>query len=277
MLQKELKWFFPESLDEAEELLKLPGVILHAGGTRILKTQPKNIKGLIDISSLKLNFIHKKNKTLSIGAGASFSDIVAFSRKHNVLALLGKSLANSASAPLRNRITVGGSLKDFPLWTSLYAPLIALNTQIEICVNNNLFILPVEEYFESDVHKVKHIITRIIIKEDKNIISGVKRFSLIRFEYPLFNIAAAFVMKKKIVSEARFVITGVKTRFKRFKNAENVFVGNELNNDLIDKAVKLFNPKFADDYKYSSEYKGTVAKVYFKDILTSLIGGSNEN
>lgn len=273
MLPKDLTWYFPESVEETEKLLKQPGLFLHAGGTRILKTQPKAIKGLIDISGLGLNYIHLQNGVFSIGAATTFGEVVHFARRHNKLHLLEKSLSVSAATPLRNRITIGGSLKDFPLWSSLYAPLIALNAKIEISVNSNLFILPVEEYTASDIHKGKHLITRVLIEDKHNIKADVKRFALIRFEYPLFNIAVVFEMNKKIVEEARFVITGVKTRFKRFKSAESVFIEKELHPELIEKAVKHFTPKFVADYKYSEEYKETVAKVYFKDLLEGICGG----
>lgn len=273
MLPKDLKWYFPESLEETEELLKLPGVILHAGGTRILKTQPKTISGLIDISGLELDYIHLQDGVFSIGAATTFNEIVTFSRRHKKLVLLAKSLSSAASTPLRNRITIGGSLKDFPLWSSLYAPLIALDAKIEISLNDNLYIMKVEEYISSEIHKGKHLITRILIEDNRYVRGGVKKFTLIRFEYPLFNIAVTFLINKKIVEEAHIVITGVKSRFKRFKSAESVFIGKELSLDLIEKSAKHFNPKFVSDYKYSEEYKENVARVYFKDILNDLCGG----
>lgn len=273
MLPKDLKWYFPDSIEEAEKLLKQPGVFLHAGGTRILKTQPKTIEGLIDISGLGLNYIHLQNGIFSIGAATTFAEVIQFARRHNKLHILEKSLSAAAATPLRNRITIGGSLKDFPLWSSLYAPLIALDAKIEISVNSNLFIMSVEEYTASEIHKGKHLITRILIEDKHNIKADVKRFSLLRFEYPLFNIAVVFEMDKITVREARFVITGVKSRFKRFKAAENIFIEKELHPELIEKAVKHFTPKFVSDYKYSDVYKESVSKVYFTDLLEGICGG----
>ena len=82
MLPKELKWYFPESIEEAGKLIKQPGVFLHAGGTRILKTQPKAIEGLVDISGLGLNYIHLQNGIFSIGSATTFGEIVHYGHRH---------------------------------------------------------------------------------------------------------------------------------------------------------------------------------------------------
>jgi len=274
MLPANIKWYFPESLAEMEAYLKQSGVILHAGGTRILKTQTKNIKGLIDIGGLGLNYIKREGKIFSIGAGTTFGEVVEYSRKHKKFAILGKALSEAAATPLRNRITIGGSLKDFPIWSSLYAPLVALNAKIEIYANSNLFIFPIEDYIVSPIQKRKYLITQILIEEKKNILWDVKRFSFLHFEYPLFTIAVVFTINKKVIEDTRIVITGVKQRLKRFEEAENVFTGSALNIELVDKAIKLIRPEFISDYKYSDKYKANVSTVYIKDILEKLCGGA---
>ena len=271
MLPNEIQWYYPVNIREALKLINQQGVILHAGGTRILKTQTKSIKGLVDVGGLGLNYIHEKGKSYQIGSAVTFGDIVTYSRNKNCLHMLSASLSHAASTPLRNRITIGGSIKDFPLWSNLYAPLIALDAKINIFGKNNT-IVTVEDYVSKGIIKSKHIIKEIIVPSDKELKWGVKRFTLIRFEYPLFNIAISFKMKKDIVDDARLVITGVQGRFKRFKRAENVLIGKKLSDEIIEKAEKLISPKFIADYKYSAEYKNAVAKVYFNDLLMEIIG-----
>ncbi len=271
MLPTEIEWYFPTNLEEVLKLIKRQGVILHAGGTRILKTQTRSIKGLVDIGGLGLGYIKKSKNEFHIGAAVTYSEIIKYSRETQSLKMLAASLSNAASTPLRNRITIGGSLKDFPLWTNLYAPLIALNANIEIAGKKNN-IVPIEEYVVEGIIKTKHIIKEIIVPYEKNLLWHVKRFTLIRFEYPVFNIAVLFKMKKDIIEDARLVITGVQGRFKRFKKAENVFTGNKLLPGIIQEAEKFISPKFIPDYKYSAAYKEKVARVYFKDILDEISG-----
>ena len=271
MLPNEIQWYFPSNIKEALKLIKQPGVILHAGGTRILKTQTKSVKGLVDIGGLDLNYIHEKGKSFHIGSAVSFGEIVKFSRETDNLKMLGTALSSAASTPLRNRITIGGSLKDFPLWSNLYAPLIALNAKINIADNKKITI-PIEDYVAKGIIKTKHIIKEIIVPSDKDLKCGVKRFTLIRFEYPLFNIAVSFKIKNEIIDDARLVITGVQGRYKRFKRAENILTGLKLNEESIEKSGKFITPKFIADYKYSAGYKEKVAKIYFKDLLTEIAG-----
>ena len=271
MLPNEIQWYFPGNIKEALKLINRQGVILHAGGTRILKTQTKSIKGLVDIGELELDYIQDKGKEFHIGSAVTFGDIVKYSRGKDKLKMLASSLSAAASTPLRNRITIGGSLKDFPLWSSLYAPLIALDAKVNIA-GRKKSIIPVEDYVTEGIIKTKHIIKEIIIPSDENIKWGVKRFSLIRFEYPLFNIAVSFKMKEDVVEDAKIVITGVHGRFKRFKRAESIFVGKKLSEELILKAEKFITPKFISDYKYTANYKETVARVYFKDLLNEIAG-----
>ena len=271
MLSNEIQWYFPSNIKEALKLIKQPGVILHAGGTRILKTQTKSVKGLVDISGLDLNYIHEKGKSFHIGSAVTFGEVVKYSRETDKLKMLGTALSNAASTPLRNRITIGGSLKDFPLWSNLFAPLIALDAKVNIA-GSRQNIIPIEDYVASGTIKTKHIIKEIIVPSDKNLIWGVKRFTLIRFEYPLFNIAVSFKTKKEIIENARLVITGVQGRYKRFKRAENILTGQKLDEESIEKSEKFITPKFIADYKYSAGYKENIAKIYFKDLLMEIAG-----
>ncbi|MFA6978409.1 MAG: FAD binding domain-containing protein [Ignavibacteriaceae bacterium] len=271
MLHQNLEWFFPHKVEEAVKLIEQQGVILHGGGTRILKTSPKSIKGLVDVGKLNLNYIHHIDNHFSIGSASTYADVIRYSKKTGKLSMLARALSEAASTPLRNRITIGGSLKDFPIWSSLYAPLLALNAQIEIEDKHDK-IISLEEYLETGIIKTKHLIKRIIVDDIPNIIDGVKRFALIRFEYPLFTLAVVIQAKQKTVSEARIFITGVKGRHKHCKRAEHFLIGKDLNDENIQHAEKHFAPKFVSDYKYSAEYKEHTAKVFFTDLLHELKG-----
>lgn len=271
MFNENLKWYFPASIQKAVRLIEQPGVILHGGGTRILKTQSHSIIGLVDIGNLKLDYIKRKNNSFHIGSAVTFGEVVNFSKENNCLSMLGKALSEAASTPLRNRITIGGSIKDFPLWSNLFAPLIALDAKVEIN-NGSSKIIPIEDYITGGIIKTKHLVKEIIIPEDKNIVWYVKRFTLLKFEYPIFNIAIKFKINGSVVHNARLVITGVKNRYKRFIRAEKIFEGNTLSEKLIKQAAKFIEPKFVSDYKYSAAYKEKAAKIIFEDLLMEMAG-----
>ena len=265
MLSHDLQWYYPEKISEALKLIKKEGVILHAGGTRILKTPARNLKGFVDISGLGLNYIKKKGKNILIGSGATFADVIQYCKETGSLTGLCTALSESGSTPLRNRITVGGSIKDFPLWSSIYAPLIALNAKVEIAGDTVLH--TVEDYVKKEIIKSKHIVKQVIIPDDKEVICKAKRFALIRFEYPLFNIAVSYKIKKSVVNDSVIVISGTMGRFHRFKASEKAIDGKPLTEETIAKCLEHFTPKFHSDYKYSEAYREKVAKVFLGDML----------
>ena len=270
MLPNSIQWYFPTKVKEAAKLIQKNGVILHGGGTKILEPQPRSsIKGLVDISALGLNYIKVTGNTVHIGSGATFADVVTWSRDRKRLAMLSASLSHAASTPLRNRITIGGSIKDFPMWSNLYAPLLALDAKIDI-IGERSGIFSLEEYATSPLIKSKHLVREIHVVEKHNIRSGVKIFHVVRFEYPIFTIAAACTMDKNIVRDARIFVTGVKKKLVRLVTAEKVFRGHSISDELINSAADQVFLTFVPDYKFGAAYKEKVAKVYFKDLLQEI-------
>jgi CO/xanthine dehydrogenase FAD-binding subunit len=270
MLSNTIQWYFPTKIREAAKLIQKDGIILHGGGTKILEPQPRSsIKGLVDISALGLSYIKVTGNTVHIGSGATFADVVTWSRDKKRMAVLSTSLSHAASTPLRNRITIGGSLKDFPMWSNLYAPLLALDAKIDI-IGERSGIFSLEEYATSALIKSKHLVREIRVVERHNIRSGVKIFHVVRFEYPIFTIAAACTMDKNIVRDARIFVTGVKKKLTRLVAAERVLRRNAISDELIDSTVDQVSLTFVPDYKFSAAYKEKVAKVYFKDLLQEI-------
>jgi len=125
----------------------------------------------------------------------------------------------------------------------------------------------VEDYVKKNIIKTKHIIKHVIIPDDKEVICKVRRFALIRFEYPLFNIAISYKVKNKIVNDSVIVISGTTQRFHRFKLSEKAIDGKPLTEETIEKCLEHFSPKFHSDFKYSEEYREKVSKVYLNDLL----------
>ena len=270
MLPASIQWYYPTRVKEAVALIRKKGIILHGGGTKILEPQPRgSIKGLVDIGGLRLDYIRMTGETVHIGAGATFDEVTRFSRAKKKISMCGESLAHAASTPLRNRITIGGSLCDFPLWSNLYAPLLALDAHIEI-VGERPGVYPLEKYASTSLIKSKHLIKEVRVTQKKSLLCGSRAFHVIRFEYPIFNIAAAFAMKGRVVVDARLFITGVKKKFTRLVAAEKVFRGNPLTPETIDDASSLVDVTFVPDYRFSAAYKARVARIYFNDLLNDI-------
>jgi CO/xanthine dehydrogenase FAD-binding subunit len=267
MLASDILWFFPATVKEAVKLIKKNGIILHAGGTKILESQPRSsIKGLVDVAGLHLNYIRPVGNTIHIGSGATFAEVAKYSLKKKKIAMLGSLLSHAASTPLRNRITIGGSIKDFPMWSNLYAPLLALDAKVAI-VGERSGVYRLEEYAGSSLIKSKHLVVEVRVTEKKGVVCKAATFHVLRFEYPLFSLAAAFTMKGIVVRDARIFITGVKKKFARLESVENFLVGKPMTEEAIDGASQRASLTFVPDFKFSAEYKERTAKVYLNDLL----------
>lgn len=270
MLPSTIQWYFPRRLNDAVKLIQKDGVILHGGGTKILEPQPRSsVKGLVDIGDLGLDYIRASGRSVRIGAAATFADVVRFAREKKRLNILGTSLSHAASTPLRNRITIGGSVKDFPMWSNLYAPLLALDARVVIA-GMQLRICPIEEYAGSDLIHSRHLVKEIRVPERSDVVYGIKTFHVVRFEYPIFTIAAAVAMRKGVVREARIFITGVRRKFARLTSTEEVLHGNAITGRLIEEAAGKSSFSFVPDFRFSAEYKQRVARVYLKDLLREI-------
>jgi CO/xanthine dehydrogenase FAD-binding subunit len=108
---KKITWYFPSTLEEVPELLKKEGLFIHGGGTALLRSNLARVEGLIDLKALTLNYCREREGVIEIGAGCTYSQITEVLQKIDSHNILIRALSSAASSPLRNRITLGGSMK----------------------------------------------------------------------------------------------------------------------------------------------------------------------
>ena len=76
-----LKWYYPQSLEEIPDLIAKPGVAPHGGGTSLLRGNLSRINGLIDLSALPLRFVEHGEGEIRIGASASYAEVAGLIRQ----------------------------------------------------------------------------------------------------------------------------------------------------------------------------------------------------
>jgi CO/xanthine dehydrogenase FAD-binding subunit len=128
----DVQWYFPRELSEVPALLAREGVIPHGGGTGILRGGMSQVRGLVDLGRLGLDRIHRNGDAVTVGAAASFAAVAEAAGGWDPAHVLARSLGSAATTPLRNRITVGGSIALFPYWSDLMGPLVALEAQLHL-------------------------------------------------------------------------------------------------------------------------------------------------
>lgn len=271
MLRKDVKWYYPETFEDALAYLKQPNVILHAGGTGILRTKSTAIEGFVDLSKLKLDFINETESEIEIGAMVTFNKVIEhFNKGEGKTGLLKKSLELAASHPLRNRITIGGSIVDFQPWSDLMAPLFAIDANAVIFGNDGLVEIKVIELVKRMNELKPFIIKSIKFKNEKDYYFFVNRLVRVNFDYAAFNISALLKIDNKIVKSSKIFITGIVGRFRELTDLESYLQDKVLDDNLINEIDNHLYVEFTRDYRFSAAYKDKALKIFIKDGLNEI-------
>lgn len=264
-----LKWYFPEKLDEAAGLLAKDGVIPHAGGTALVRRGVENVKGFVDLRRLGLDYFDTADGSVEIGAMQTFADVSENMKKVDAGSILPQALMSLPPA-LRNRITIGGSVAFFPPWSNIMGPLIALDSHV-VLVGKNHGVYGIAEYAANNSLKSGSLIKGVRFKAD-NWKGLYFRAARTRFDYSGFNIS--FLMREKggVIDDARFVVVGCKDKFTRLKGLENNLKGKKTGDVDIPKAVKDADLEFQPKKLGSPEYLRHMAMVEIERGLEGLIG-----
>jgi CO/xanthine dehydrogenase FAD-binding subunit len=276
MLKEDIIWYRPDSYEKALSIhMNEQDTVPCAGSTALLRIKSKKIKGFIDLSKCELSYIEKRKNneanraSICIGSMATFNEVIEFLQKDNPASgtfeyMLMKALIEAASYPLRNLITIGGSLYDFPLWSDLYAPLFCANVKIDC--HNKVFDLA--EYVKIR-RSIPHIIEKITIDYDKNKKYGSERFSQTTFDYAALRVAiAARYTNDSSLDSFICAITGTKNLYYLDEKFNNSFVGKNLQDEKeFDDILNNSYFGFGNDFRFSQQYKEKMARVLIKDII----------
>jgi len=255
-----LKWYFPKTLKEAY-LLKCENekAVYHSGGTAIRRAGfPGNCDCVIDTSKLPFGFFKLDDK-VTIGAGFSFSETITSLKETNCCPLLKEALSLAATTPLRNRITIGGSIGAMHVWSDLLGPLLVLDADITF-YQNELKTVKLETFLNDRNLRENSIIKEISFStvEDKHF---YYRETRTKVDYPAFTISILKSGDTVLIS-----LTGSKNRFERLKELENyINKGKDFQNCL-----DTLDLSFSNKPHGSADYLKEVAKVEIERGLRSV-------
>lgn len=250
---RELKWYYPRKLEEVVELLREPGVVPHGGGTGILRTGTAKLKGLIDLRGLPLHDFRASKESVEIGAARTFAEVVEDMGRLDPGSVLVQALSQAASTPLRNRITVGGSVALAPIWSDLLGPLVALGAEVSLIGAHEGY-YPVADFVRDRVLHKGTLITGVRFGADRWR-AHYFRAARTTFDYASFNLT---VLLKKgaggLIEDCRLVVVGNKRQFKRLEEQEKDLIGykvGEVDFAALATRVKVdFTPKALGSPEY---------------------------
>jgi len=272
---EEIQWYYPESLDQLPELLAGEGVVPHGGGTGILRTGLKQIKGFVDTSRLGLKFLEKRKDAIVLGAGLSYSEAAEALAKENGQHILCRSLDRAATQPLRNRITLGGSIAMFPYWSDLVGPLLALEAELHLAGSKEGS-WPVSDY-AADRELRRGTLISSIRFQDIPWRSAYIRYTRTPTDRPAFSLSMLSRGTEKRLEEIRLVVVGCSGRYRRLTEIEQRLAGKSTTADPEELAATAAQAVAGLDLEiparmgFSGEYLSHCARVELGRLVESIL------
>ena len=236
-----IEWQFPDTPETAADLMK-KGYAPHSGGTWLMKQKPG--KGWVDLSRIEsLYRFTEVDGVIEAGAMLTFSSLAEKLSAEHVLA---RALSAAASNTLRNRITLGGSLAAFPVWSDLAAPLVLLGAEV-LLHGAGAGSVAAADYLSDTSLRKSTLVTGIRFPSEAGS-SGYFRHTRTTFDYPAFTIAA-----RRTPGGVRAVVSGTKERI-----------------SIFDPATEHDEPRIPGRFDSSEEYLSHCAAVELGRLVREL-------
>lgn len=232
------------------------------------------IRGMVDLSRTGLSGLRREGDTFFLGATTTFSEAARALRACGAAPALSHALGVAAATPLRNRITVGGSIASFPLWSDLMGPLLALGSSVHLR-GRVARTVPLEDYVSTpDLHRGT-LVTGCSFS-DRSWRFWYHREVRVRFDYPAFTLTFLALVEEECVKELRAVLVGCRNRFLRMTEIEETFRGFPLGTELPGGLGRRFEAGFSERPHGSATYLREIAGVWVERGLNSLLGNGKD-
>jgi carbon-monoxide dehydrogenase medium subunit len=280
---KNFDYLEPTSVAEACALLKQHGgdAKVFAGGahvTILLKQglyQPKvlvNIKKIPELKGIKF----EAAEGLIIGALVTHRELETSALVMEKLPVLCEAEREVANIRVRNMGTVGGNLASGEPLTDLAQIFIAVDGQLKITGPSGQRTIPVEELF-LDFYTTSlaedELITQVILPPlpPRSGIEYIRFSSSSVVDKPSAGIAVRLTLDEETVRVAHIVLGCVGPTPMRARNAEALFTGRKLTDELIADAGAMASQECSpmSDLRGSEQYKRAIVRTLVKRAVTA--------
>ncbi|MEE0932829.1 xanthine dehydrogenase subunit XdhB [Clostridium sp. D43t1_170807_H7] len=272
----------PKSLDEALKVLDSNTKLkIISGGTDVLiklhhgkisDVELLSIKNLDTLRDIKI----LEDKTISIGANSTFSDIFRSEVINNNIPILSEAAVLMGGPQIRNMATIGGNVCNGAVSADSAPALFSLNAELKLKSLNNERIVKITEFYDGP-GKVKiernEILTEILIKEEdyKN-----KKGKYIKFanrkalDISMLGVALLYEIEDNTFKDLRVSLGIAAPTPIRCRTAENFAIGKGVTNEVINKVAELAkidsNPR--NSWRGSRDYRLHLISTLIKRILS---------
>lgn len=264
-------WHRPCTLDEALSLMEKGKVVPHAGGTGLMTASNSAYTGLIDLSRLPLKELTEQEGFYRIGACVTLSDLAAWSTLNGPAAMAAKAAGKAASAPLRNRITVGGSVARPRPWSDLPVALLALDAEIEVA-GTAAGLHGAASFFAASPLDGRSLVTAVRIPSSRGAglveTAAFSKVAQTEFDYGLVDAAVRLALDEDgTVKEARVAVGCAVPRARRIEACEEVLQGSRAGPELFRAAAGAARLEMINDRRASAGYRKRLLEVQIRRCL----------
>ena len=272
------RFYQPTNLREALLLLRKVGKHgrIVAGATDIVTQADRSTRFLVDITRVGLNYVRGNHRECVIGATATMAEL-EHSPVIRALAggILAKAAATCGSIQNRNMATVGGNLANASPAADTAAVLLALDAKVVVASSRRKRKIALAEFYSGPHQNALNgeLLTEIVIPA---LPSGgrmgwsFQKLGRTETDISLVNVAAGLQADARgRIKWARLALGAVGPTPLRARNAEELLLGNALNEDLLTRVgeavIKEVSP--ISDSRASAEYRREMSAVLARRAL----------
>lgn len=260
----------PQSTSKVIELMSRYGkdARIIAGGTDLLVNRPKDIKVLIDIKGLKLNYIKESNIGISIGATTPLNTLyyapLFQTQPHKVVSDAAWELGHYN---MRHLATVGGNICNAAPSADSAIALMALETQAVVVGQKGERKMPLWRFFKF-VGEItlgsEEILKELLIPlQPKNTAASFQKIGRTKVDIALVNAACRLTLNRGLVEDTRIILGAVAPIPLRIIKAEKLLNGKEIQPELVEEVAETASEvsKPIDDVRSSASYRKKMSRV----------------
>lgn len=275
----------PRNLRDAFNAIeKTKGLIKFiAGGTNVIpdiRAETLSPKLIVDLSVLKsLYYIKETNRTISIGALTTISEIVKSDVISRVAPILSSAAHQLGNTLTRNRATLGGNLADASPAADMAPPLLALEALIHTkCGQESGRKISLDKFFlgpNKTVLAKDEIITKITFLKPKESVHGsyIKLGLRDSMAISIVSLAVMLQVKNNVCQKARIALGAVAPTPVRAYRVEKELEGREMSIKNIHEIAVLIEKEISpiSDIRASAEYRKYETSVLLKRAIQQAV------
>ncbi len=281
-MEENCSYFAPRTIGSAIRLLhKYPDkTTILAGGTDVVVQMRKGIispQYIIDIKNIKnLHFIKQDKKGIWIGSLVSHSEIGTSDLICRELDFLAVACSQIGSAQIRNRGTIGGNVCNASPAGDTAAPLLVSDATLTITGMDSGRSISINHFFQGPFLtslRTHEILTGIFIPKMQDHSAGIYMKHGLRKAMDIAKVGVAVLVTRdgstRLCKDCKIALGAVAPIPFRAKEAEQIVIGTNLNENIIEKAAESASREARpiSDLRSSREYRKEMVYVLTKRSL----------